>query len=261
LLLERVKAAGHSGKFGLSMATFFNPYASKKSSSSLQTTTVAEGEERMVAVQFENQLSVPLHIPSCQLVFDPYGTERIEAVPLSFTIPSKGKNFSVHFPFIVLPVAYIEISRKKQDVEMFYLLGLQVTCFSWCYFISFDNGNSLSIPRLIPDSTSVYPFLKPKKARCADGKTSVRIESVPAQPNLSVSFTTSEALLEDMTMIPVHLSHGEIFTIPPFRLQADFGASGQGKIERLQLIAAELQGLPGEVLFDTEGVAADNDMT
>jgi hypothetical protein len=295
LLLERVKAAGHSGKFGLSMATFFNPYASKKSSSSLQTTTVAEGEERTVAVQFENRLSVPLHIPSCQLVFDPYGAERIEAAPLSFTIPSKGKNFSVHFPFIVLPAADIEISRKKQDVEMFQLLGLRVTCFSRCYFISFDDGNSSSIPRLIPDSASAYPFLKPKKASSADGKTSVRIESVPAQPNLLVSFTTSEAPLEDNAMvncllfvttfsfllffsfyltytfylfylccsnfkIPVHLSDGEIFTIPPFRLQADFGASGQGKIERLQLIAAGLPGLPEEVLFDTEGVAADNDM-
>lgn len=200
LLLERVKAVGHSGKHGgLSMATFFNPYASKKSSS--QTTTVAEGEERTVAVQFENRLSVPLHIPSCQLVFDPYGAERIEAAPLSFTIPSKGKNFSVHFPFIVLPAADREDSRKRQDVEMFQLLGLQVTCFSRCYFVSFDDGNASSLPRLIPDSASVYPFLKPKKASSGDGKTSVRIESVPAQPNLLVSFTTSEAPLEDNAMV------------------------------------------------------------
>ena len=58
----------------------------------------------------------------------------------------------------------------------------------------------------------------------------------------------------------MHLSDGEIFTIPPFRLQADFGASGQGKIERLQLIAAGLPGLPEEVLFDTEGLSASNDI-
>jgi hypothetical protein len=210
LLLERVKAAGLSAKLaGMSMATFFNPYASKKSTSSLQTTTVAEGEERTVAVQFENRLSVALQIPSCQLVFDPYGAERIEAAPLSFTIPPKGKNFSVHFPFIVLPTAMIGDSSKRQDAEMFQLLGLRVTCFSRCYFISFDDaskesylvGNLSSVQRLIPESASLYPFLKSKKTSNVDVKNSVRIESVPAQPNLLVSFTTSEAPLEDNAMV------------------------------------------------------------
>lgn len=269
LLLERVKAAGLTGKpGGMSMATFFNPYASKKSSSSVQTTTVAEGEERTVAVHFDNQLSVALHVPSCQLVFDPYGAERIEAAPLSFTIPPKGKNFSVHFPFIVLPAAMNKTAQKKKDIDVFQLLGLRVTCFSRCYFVSFDEAakesflfaNSISLQRNIPDPASTYPLLKQKKTGNNDTATAVRIESVPAQPNLLVSFTSSEAPLEDNAMVPVHLSDGEIFTIPPFRLQADFGASGQGKIERLQLIAAGLPGLPEEVLFDTEGLSASNDI-
>ena len=261
LLLERTKAAGFAAKsVGMSMATFFNPYASKKSDSATQTTTVAEGEERTVAVQFENLLSVALHVPSCQLVFDPYGAQRIEAAPLSFTIPPKSKDSGVNFPFIVLPATMNKGGEKKQDIDVFQLLGLRVTCFNRCYFIYFDEAAKESfVSGHIPDSASFYQLLKSKKTCKRDNSASVRVESVPAQPNLLVSFTTSETPLEDNAVVPVQLSDGEIFTIPPFRLQTDFGASGQGKIERLQLIAAGLPGLQEEVLFDTDGLAANNE--
>ena len=49
---------------------------------------------------------------------------------------------------------------------------------------------------------------------------------------------------------------GEIFTIPPFRLENDFGRSGMGEIERLQVLAVGLPGIPDETLFDTDAQAA-----
>jgi len=52
------------------------------------------------------------------------------------------------------------------------------------------------------------------------------------------------------------LSDGEIFTIPTFRLENDFGRSGMGEIERLQVLAVGLPGIPDETLFDTDALAA-----
>jgi hypothetical protein len=39
--------------------------------------------------------------------------------------------------------------------------------------------------------------------------------------------------------ILLFLLQGEIYTIPPFRLENDFGRSGLGEIERLQVLAGE----------------------
>jgi len=83
-----------------------------------------------------------------------------------------------------------------------------------------------------------------------------RFEVVPAQPNLHVSFSTSQTAIEDGTTVPVHLSDGEIFTIPSFRLQNDFGPSGLGLMERLQIIGVGMPGIPDEMLFDTDAAAA-----
>jgi hypothetical protein len=49
--------------------------------------------------------------------------------------------------------------------------------------------------------------------------------------------------MEEDANVPIHLSDGEIYTIPPFRLENDFGRSGMGEIERLQVLAV---GLPGK---------------
>lgn len=83
----------------------------------------------------------------------------------------------------------------------------------------------------------------------------VSLEAVPAQPNLLISFATSPTPLEDAATVPVHLSDGEIFTIPKFRLENDFGSSGLGKLERLQIVGVGMPGLPEEILFDTDEVA------
>ncbi len=63
------------------MSTFFNPYAKNKGGkekNKVQTTLVAEGEERTIMIEFKNRLAVPLEVPSCQLEFDGKGKERIE---------------------------------------------------------------------------------------------------------------------------------------------------------------------------------------
>jgi hypothetical protein len=57
LVLERTKALGYSAKFAThSMSTFFNPYAKNKSDkdkNKVQTTLIAEGEERAIMIEFK----------------------------------------------------------------------------------------------------------------------------------------------------------------------------------------------------------------
>jgi len=224
-------------------------------------------------ITFGNRLTVPLHIPSCVLLFD--CEDRIEAPPLSFTVPPKSSGFEVHFPFIVVPtklhVAGVvtlsdEDNIKSSLSDIYDLLGLRVTCLNRSFFIPFGKkqihsgryggGNEL------PPPASIYPLLKKKiknggsnasdnDAGGDDASHVLRVESVPAQPNLLVSFTTSQTPLDDDATVPVHLSDGEIYTIPRLRLENDYGSSGRGKMERLQIVAVGLPGVPDEVLFDT----------
>lgn len=299
LLLDRTKAAGYSGKTaGTSMATFFNPYAKKKaeaeSKGKTQPILVAEGEERTVLVEFGNRLSVPLEVPSCQLEFDDDdgGADRVEAPPLSFTVPAKAKKFAVHFPFIVIARRRDGGRLDERDGgggggepedaptpvpppgplanDIFEATGLRVACLNRSFSIPFgkqdepptpdDGGDDAERPaafgKQLPPSASIYqrsPHNRPKKR---EENLSVRLESVPAQPNLLVSFTTSQTPIDDNTTVPVHLSDGEIYTIPPFRLENDFGPCGLGRMERLQIAAVGLPGLPDEILYDTDLLAA-----
>jgi len=312
LLLERAKAHGYSNKanVGMSMATFFNPYAKKKnadSSDKMQTTLVAEGEERVVLIELANKLSVPLEVPSCQLIFEKTGSHAIEAPPLSFIIPSKTKKFAVHFPVIVVasktkPTAgnddlvASESSIDADDeaagkappspsadgeeggevlamIEMFDLVGLKAVCLNRTHTISFKkadeqkvqgdkkavgvgSGDGDGFSRHMPPPASVYHRSAHTKPTKKKEQVQVRLEAVPAQPNLLVSFDKQQQPLDDEAMVPVHLSDGEIYTIPSFRLENDFGPSGMGKMERLQILAVGMPGLPEEVLFDTDAIAA-----
>ena len=289
LLLERVKTAGFSAKVqqGMSMATFFNPYAKKKAEGGdkAQLTLVAAGEERSVLIEFANRLSVPLEIPSCHLQFKYAGADAIEAPPLSFVVPAKTNRFTVHFPVIIVSakrdMAKADLSGSISDlveseppeadqaavVEIFDLSGLQVTILNRCFTIPFRKSFKKDelkrakvenqLERQVPYPASVYQRsshnTKPKKK---EEEISVRLEAVPAQPILLVSFKSSQTPLEDNATVPVHLSDGEIYTIPAFRLENDFGPSGMGKMVRLQIVACGLPGLPDEVLFDTDALAA-----
>jgi hypothetical protein len=278
LLLERTKAVGYSSKFAThSMSTFFNPYAKNKAAkdakNKVQTTLLAEGEERTIMIEFKNRLAVPLEVPSCQLEFEGKETSRIEAAPLSFTVPAKTKSFAVHFPFIV------SVSKKEHSVvvketndgtegeiapepDMFDVVGLRVTCLNRTFLIPFkkseaeeEKEHSLDSCQM-PPSASVYQRSVHNAPKQDEQQLVVRLESVPAQPNLLVSFAASQSPMEEDANVPIHLSDGEIFTIPPFRLENDFGKSGMGEIERLQVLAVGLPGIPDETLFDTDALAA-----
>ena len=173
LLLERTKALGYSAKFAThSMSTFFNPYAKKqqagKEKNKVQTTLIAEGEERTIMIEFKNRLAVPLEVPSCQLSFEGKGSDRIEAPPLSFTVPAKTSSFAVHFPFIAAvsktsdspkkpkqepsgeekeeeeatPKSETEETETKEEVatpdpDIFDVVGLRVTCLNRTFPIRF----------------------------------------------------------------------------------------------------------------------------
>ena len=281
LLLERTKALGYSAKFAThSMSTFYNPYAKNKESkekNKIMAVLIAEGEERTIMIEFKNRLAVPLEIPSCQLEFEGKGADRIEAPPLSFTVPAKTSSFAVHFPFnlvaskiesVTLQNEHIERGEKLEEIEvipepeLFDVCGLRVTCLNRTFTISLekegtvnDGRNSAEISQL-PPAASVYQRSKHTQPKQDIQQMVVRLESVPAQPNLLVSFAASRSPMEEDVSVPVHLSDGEIVTIPPFRLENDFGRSGMGEIERLQVLAVGLPGIPDETLFDTDALAA-----
>ena len=280
LLLERSKAHGFSVKVNMgAMQTFFNPFdkEKKQAKKKLAATLVAEGEEREVLIEFDNRLSVPLEIPSCQLEFDKKGYDRIKAPALSFVLPAKAKNFQVRFPFIVIAqprlpkhleneVRTSETSLSQNGLDVFEVTGLYVTCLSRSFFIQIgevekdepilDGDETVESDQLVPNPASLYQRSKHNRAKKNKDDWKPRVETVPAQPNLHVSFTTSQTAIEDGTTVPVHLSDGEIFTIPSFRLQNNFGPSGLGTMERLQILGVGLPGLPDEVLFDTDALAA-----
>jgi hypothetical protein len=282
--LDKLKAAGFAGNTKASLATFFNPYANKKTESIGKNliTLVAQGEEKTIMIEFSNSLAVPLDVPSCQLVFEKSKSVDVEAPPLSFTLPPKSDNFAVSFPFTVASLnwnpEYSHIADQdanevniNQSQFIFGVVGIRVSAFNRSVFIPFvfDDGSAsekmtekrpsdtLQIPRPI----STYECQKKKKSSNDTTKDAVKerkivsLEAVPAQPNLLISFANAPTPLEDEAAIPVHLSDGEIFTIPPFRLENDFGSSGLGKLERLQIVGVGMPGLPEEILYDTDEVA------
>jgi len=276
LLLDKLKAAGFQGKVKGSLSTFFNPYANKKKDSTGKNilTLVAQGEERTIEIEFSNCLAVPLEVPNCQLVFDRSSTVDVEAPPLSFSLPPRTEKYAVHFPFIVGTLNKESIvkeasSNNKEEIKddapslfTFEAIGVRVSTFNRSFFIPFnpdvilDSESSKSKHTMqIPNPISSFVSHKKKSKTGVEKYGCVNLEAVPAQPNLLVSFATSPTPLEDAVAVPVHLSDGEIFTIPPFRLENDFGSSGLGSLDRLQIVGVGMPGLPEEILFDTDEVA------
>ena len=152
MLLDKLKAAGFQGKTKGSLATFFNPFAKQKNDNTGKNiiTLVAQGEERTIAIEFNNSLAVPLEIPNCQLVFDNSGTVDVDAPPLCFTLPPKTKGYSVHFPFIVASLGdgskQVQSTEESPDEEKkessslltFEAIGIRVSAFNRSFFIPFD---------------------------------------------------------------------------------------------------------------------------
>jgi len=203
-------------------------------------------------------------------VFDKSCTLDIEAPPLSFTLPPKSENYAVHFPFIVasLDTESRPATKDKEESKeaspspfAFEAIGIRVSTFNRSFFVPFEpdvildsKGTKAKIAPQIPIPISTFQSQK-KSTTPVDKPSFVNLEGVLAQPNLLVSFATSPTPLEDAVTVPVFLSDGEIFTIPPFRLENDFGSSGLGSLQRLQIVGVGMPGLPEEILFDTDEVA------
>ena len=266
MMLERTKAHGITPKKTGSMATFFNPYSKKSDALSGQPTLVAEGEERTILVKFNNRLGINLDVPCCELEFSTTVNESIEAPPLSFTIPSKSKDFAVCFPFKVLQLGRFDKIDPETNAlstnEPFELLGLRVTIFDRCFFLALPElGKDFKLEEsLIPQPASMYQRTSHDKPT-RKGQSPVKLEAVPPQPNLFVSFLGAFTPLADSAVIPVHISDGEIFTIPTFRLENDHG-SGDGKLVQLQILSAGLPGIPDEVIYDSHAsIKVEDDLS
>lgn len=272
LLVERGKGQGNSGKgadqsLG-SMATFFNPYDSKNQGD--KPTLVAEGEERKITIVFCNRLAIPLDVPSCEIEFNNVDTDRIKAPALSFVIPPKAKEFAVNFPFIMTTSQRREGSKEKTNgSNVFEVKGLRVTCLSRSYFIPLGRRILETADVQVPESASVYQRRVEYDSKRKEKAIAPRVEVVPAQPKLQLSFKGSGKDIADGTTVPVHLADGEIYTIPSFRIQNDAGLTRLGTVERLQIVVVGLPGLsdkvlPDEIIFDTDKLVAsdgqDNEM-
>jgi hypothetical protein len=270
-LLDRLKSARYtSSRAGDSLATFFNPYAknNEETANNNLVALIAQGEQRTIIVEFSNYLSIPLEISQCRLVFDKSRHMDIDAPPISFTVPPKSTKYPVKFPFMVGSVAKQHQSGNEEKMhdeglesgfDSCDLVGIHVTSFNRTIFFPFrfaagtdaESGNTIQHNyRQIPERISLLKIEEKLDKRAT--KQSIKLEVVPYQPNLLVSFASSSQPLENNSTISVHLSDGEIFTIPALRLENDVGSSGKGTMERLQVIGVGLPSLPEEILFDTD---------
>jgi hypothetical protein len=263
LLLKRGKGKGDSSKgadqsLG-SMATFFNPYDNKNQGK--EPTLVAETEERKLTVEFANRLAVPLDVPSCQVEFNTSDTDRIKALALSFVIPPKAKKFPVNFPFLLTtsPAETKENKEERSGSNAFEVKGLRVTCLSRSYFIPIGKRVVETADLQVPEPVSVYHRRVEYDSKRIEETIIPRIEAVPAQPNLKLSFKGSGMDICDGATIQVHLADGEIFTLPSLHIQNDVGPSRLGTVERLQIVGVGLPGLPDKVLFDSDTLAAGDE--
>jgi hypothetical protein len=260
LLLKRGKGQGNSSKgadqsLG-SMATFFNPYDNKNLVN--EPTLVAEGEEREITIEFANRLAVPLDVPSCQVEFNNGDAEHIKALALSFVIPPKAKKFAVNFPFL-LTTSRAEKEESKEEgsgSNIFEVKGLRIRCLSRSYFIPIGKRVVETSDLQVPEPVSVYQRRVEYDSKRKEEVIKPRIEAVPAQPKLKLSFQDSGTDTCEGATVPVHLADGEIFTLPSLRIQNDLGPTGLGTVERLQIVGVGLPGLPDKILYDSDALAA-----
>jgi hypothetical protein len=237
------------------MSTFYNPYAAKKEDTML--TVVAEEEERFMEIALGNRLSVPLDVQRCNLVFDSSVKDRVKVTSLSFVLQPKSSSTLINFPFAVLP----DPNRREEEPEdVFEIRGIELTLLGRVFFLpvlSTHPADSSSNDCETPPSISVYPHLV--RAKKEKAEFCPRFEICPSQPRLHLFFNESGAPVESVAHVAFALADGAIVTLPKLLLKNNSGPTLRGKIERLQVFAVDLPGMPGETkLFDTErGVQGD----
>lgn len=255
--LERVQTNRTVKKKDDVMATFFNPYATKKAEN--KATIVPLGEEQYVLITFANNLSIPFEIASCRLVFNTRRKDRIKAPAISFIIPGQTKSFRVQFPFLVLD--WPNEDDNKDGTATLDIIGVHITSLSRS--ISLTIGRPVGVKPtvvdgpIIPNPACMFPRrkygTKPGSTRKDGDIKCPSFEIVPPQPNLQLSFATSSTPIEDDMIIPAPLADGEIFMLPHLCLWNDSGLSGRGKIEQLRITAHGIPGLSEVTLFDLAG--------
>ena len=260
--LERVKIKTKEESTG-AMATFYNPFAVKKGL--VEATIVPEGEESYIVVRFANHLSIPLEVPRCQLEFDKAGSDLIKAPAVSFVIPGQATDFAVQFPFMVLNAS--ELDSEAADTNLLYeVKGLRLACLARSFFLPLAAEGTpetkMGSVRNIPEPASTYP-LRDSHAKQFENSRIIRspkIEVVPAQPNLLLSFAAASTPIRENVVIPVPIADGEVFSLPKIFLSNDSGISGRGKMEELNISASGLPGFSNLVLFDFSGVDVKEEM-
>lgn len=266
LELECVKKAvkKDSGASSDPMATFFNPFDSKRSNKS-QAGVVAEGEERAMCVELSNRLSIPVTVLRCQLDFRGEVAGGIRATPLSFTIPPKASAFMVHFPFVVLPI-------EEPSQRTFEVASLSMTFAGRVISIPVDPRadvatSEATIGRQIPAPASLYHRQASSVSRANSDKGDdnlvlPRVESCPPQPRLQVHLAKGNAPVTSERPIFVSLAEGELYSLPALRLTNYQGSAGLGKIERLQIFTVDVPGMADKLIFDSQvDLTPDPDFT
>jgi hypothetical protein len=260
--LERVKVKPKGDDTG-AMATFYNPFAVKKDQD--QATIVPEEEERYILVRFANTLSIPLQISRCQLEFNKAESDRIKAPAISFVIPGRTNNFAVQFPFIIKGSEPDD--EQEAPSNLFEVNGLHVACLARSFFLPLTSAGPVEskagTARNIPEPASKYP-LRDSNAKQSDSSNSIRspkIEVVPAQPHLLLSFASAPTVIQEDAVIPVPLADGEIFCLPKLFLSVDSGISGVGRVEELKISASGVPGFADIVLFDLSGSSGKEEVS
>jgi len=256
--LERVTVKRKVEKKENAMSTFFNPYA--KQERKQNPITIPRGEEQYLSILFSNKLATPFAVDSCRLEFDTTRSDQIKAPSISFVIPGRSKSFAVHFPFVVLD------KLDDSDIDTLGVKGISITALSRLIFLPLGETGlpKNTEEQVIPKSMSFYSRRDySKTSRLEDQKSSViyspRLEIIPPQPSVQVSFASSTTPIDGETIIPVFLADGEIFTLPKMCVSNDTGLHGIGRIEELQISAIGLPGLSDVVLYDmSRAVASEN---
>lgn len=236
------------------MATFFNPFANKRSSKD-KMTIVAHEEERAMLVSFGNKLAVPLAVQRCQIEFQEEARGLVKATPLSFTLPPKASDFVVQFPFSVLPGR--ATLNDSPQVSAFEVKGIRMTILGRVFFLKFDalssTAQSSTGTGALPPPAALYPKKTVKTAE----NDNPRFKSCPSQPRLEVHFAKSGGPVDVERPIVLYLVDGELLTLPSLRLKNYPGPSGRGYVERIQIYSVDVPGLPDRKSFDTDEPASN----
>jgi len=257
LSFERVKvdSSGKQSSYVATKAVFFNTFAKQNSTTKTALENlIAEGEERIIEIVFENRFLVSLSIQNCNLMFDCNGKYRIESIPQSFVLPPRSMHFVVKFPFSLLPSHAGEVPSASNQAgnESVTLSGLTLSYLQKSRIIQFASkavSETRSRSLQVADPVSIYRRsahnYKPKDKAVMN----MLVETLPPQPCITLRMTSYVGNeIPNGFLIPVEMSDGEIYTVPDIQI---INGPGCGKIGRLQIYTLSSSDVPDQYLYDS----------